>query len=120
MKYFISPRQDIGLEFQQDWLELSITEHWKNPENQVRNLSSELLSAWEIKIENEIIECALGSSKKFIVIDSPSLRACASFSVWFRSIVDHQIELIVYDDSYTVDVELQCTTSNEDIINAFS
>lgn len=44
---------------------------------------------------------------------------CAEFAVWFRTLIPKKYPLLFHDHGHVVDVDLQHTTTIEDIQNAF-
>jgi hypothetical protein len=121
MKYLITPDQptqwkinavDFIKNLQKYWHDITI----KNITNSDDYYSFE----WVIKIPKKEtrLEGALHRDGQGISLDG-YLEDCATFAIWFRSLVPESQELIFYDQGYNYYLKLQHNTRISDIMQPF-
>lgn len=118
MEYLITPTSASDWKINQiDFIE-SLKYQWLNIELNLISNSQDFYSLeWTIKSPNkkDRLDGALHRDGQGISLDG-NLEICATFAIWFRSLIPFQQPLVFYDQGYNFDVILQINTKKSDII----
>jgi hypothetical protein len=72
-----------------------------------------------LPINSENVYVNFHNTSDCIGIESGKIENIAVFALWLRSVVASEKKLLLYDDGYNYDIELEPTTSIGDITDAF-
>ena len=119
MRYYISGLpDDFKLELNVPQFLTAMSKHWPGIYIEERGeiwCSHE----WEIHTQSDVLTGRIHPSGQILSLEGV-LEDVAAFALWFRSYVDKEQELSMFDDQYDIFLELTEKTTHEDIVKAFS
>lgn len=119
MSYFISPAEETDWKLDSSTLATAIQQQWPQAKVEpVGDDSSNHQLEWSIKFQAHQLDGSLDRSGQAVHLDG-DLGDCAAFAVWLRSEVGDAQPLVMYDESYSVDVALAPQTDQATIVDAF-
>lgn len=120
MSYFISPVEETDWKLDSSALATAIQQHW--PEAEVESVSDDSSNhqlEWSIKFQDHRLEGSLDRSGQAVHLDG-DIDDCAAFAVWLRSEVSDAQSLVMYDESYSVDIALEPQMDQATIVEVFT
>lgn len=117
MDYLISPPDRTSWSIDTSEFLSKLIEHWPNARVR-RTDDPHFTHAWEIQMPGGTLEGELNPGRSGIGIDG-DFKDCASFALWFRSLVPPTQPLLFYDNCFSVDVPLTSETTIDDLRAAF-
>lgn len=121
MEYLITPLESTNWKINQNFLIESLKKQWLNIEvKTVTNPDDYYIIEWAIALKENrgILEGALHKDLQGISLDG-HIEDCATFAVWFRSLVPESQKLLFYDQNFNHHQELTLNTIKTAIIEPF-
>ena len=73
---------------------------------------------WNYNNDQEFCDGMLATRGDNLTITVSSAQVLAEFSVWIRGIIDSDVELLLFDDSLSVSLNLEADLTLNDVITA--
>jgi len=117
MNYLVSPPDKTHWNLDTADFLSRLIEQW--PSARVRrNNDLNFTPSWKMEMPGGTLEGEFNPRCSGIALDG-DLEDCATFALWFRSLVPAMQPLLFYDDCFNVDVPLTPETTAADLIAAF-
>lgn len=119
MNYLISPPEETVWRMNESLFIEKLKERWLNIEiKRIHNAEDTYSVVWNLEMEAGRFDGALARDDQTIGLDS-DIRNCGVFAVWVRTLVPQEQPLIFYDQGYSAHIDLDASTSAEEIVRTF-
>jgi hypothetical protein len=121
MEYLITPPEPTDWKIDESDFTSLLSQHWSEIEiRKVTNPDDYYAIEWVIKVpgKGQRLDGALHRDGQGISLDG-YLEDCASWAIWFRSLVPLSQKLLFYDQGFNSHIELQENTTPSKILKSF-
>ncbi|MEC4984066.1 MAG: hypothetical protein SAJ37_01620 [Oscillatoria sp. PMC 1068.18] len=119
MEYLITPTASTSWKINLVDFTQSLQQQWSDVKIRTVTNSDDYYALEWVILKGERLDGALHRDGQGVSLDR-SLKICASFAIWFRSLVPETQNLLFYDQGFNFQINLNLKTTKSEIIQLVS